>query len=113
LKQLVTILLSCLMFACVADAGGQDDNSEDNQSELGSAQQALGLGHGGGGLGVATCPGGGSAMCVTCSDSDFKCVAACYGGYTCDTDSDSCSVELTCRTAGGGIGGHLGKVFIP
>ena len=105
MKMLRSVLLSMVLFGCAADVGSESSN-ENESAELGSSSEALSIG---GGLGVVSCPGGGAPMCVTCNSG---CKIACYGGYTCQTDSDSCAVGNNCRTAGGGIRGDIGSVLL-
>jgi hypothetical protein len=95
-----------VLFGCAADVGSES-NSEDESAELGSSSEALSIG--GGGLGVASCPGGGLPMCVVC---DNGCKTACYGGYTCNTEPSVCSYTHNCRTSGGGIRGDIGGVLL-
>lgn len=74
--------------------------------EVGAASEEL-QGRGGGGLGLASCPGGSSPACVVCNGG---CKTACTGDYTCDTAPGVCSYSPgQCRTSsltpgfGGGI----------
>jgi hypothetical protein len=121
MKKLTHIMLFCAVLAGCAGAGtdAEPNDTIDGAAdvELGSQSEAMRIAPG---L-SNSCPGGGSAMCVTCSDG--LCISACYGGYTCDTSSETgsgggtirtCEVANgSCRTSSGVDGSTGGFNFIP
>ena len=90
-----------LALALIAGCAGDIAPSE---GEVGASSEELRIGSGG--LGAASCPGGGSPACVVCNNG---CKYACSGDYTCDTAPSVCSYSpgqcttLSFAPIGGGI----------
>ncbi len=116
-RSLTACAFALLGFGCAADAEPVDPLPEAadapaTEQKVGVQSSALRVG---GGLGVATCPGGGSPSCTACADGE-TCTYSCTGGYYCDIGpiddgGSQCSPKGTCMSFSGGFGGFGGGVI--